>query len=61
MLNTVPFLNLAKRKINMASLLLVEDDRDLAKGQVSSLAQSDDATDVVHSGRAALAKCKKAP
>lgn len=42
----------------MTSLLLVEDDRDLAQGLASSLAQSDYATDVAHSGHAALAMCK---
>jgi DNA-binding response OmpR family regulator len=40
-------------------LLLVEDDIDLAKGLASSLAQSGYITDVVHSGRDALAACDK--
>jgi DNA-binding response OmpR family regulator len=40
-------------------LLLVEDDRELAQGLVSSLAQSDYATDVVHDGHAAISTCKK--
>lgn len=43
----------------MALVLLVEDDRDLAQGLVSSLAQSGYATDTVHSGHGALAACKK--
>lgn len=37
--------------------LLVEDDRDLAQGLSSSLAQSDYPTDVVYYGRDALAAC----
>lgn len=37
--------------------LLVEDDRDLAQGLSSSLAQSDYPTDVVYNGRDALSAC----
>jgi DNA-binding response OmpR family regulator len=43
------------------SLLLVEDDRDLAQGLASSLAQSGYATEVVHSGHAAISACQKTP
>ena len=43
----------------MSLLLLVEDDRDLARGLASSLAQSGYSTDVVHSGHAALVACRK--
>lgn len=39
-------------------LLLVEDDRELAHGLSSSLAQSDYVTEVVFDGHAALAACK---
>ncbi|MYM32405.1 response regulator [Duganella sp. CY15W] len=39
-------------------LLLVEDDRELAHGLSSSLAQSDYATDVVFDGQAAIDACK---
>lgn len=39
-------------------LLLVEDDRELAHGLSSSLAQSDYATDVVFDGLAAIDACK---
>jgi DNA-binding response OmpR family regulator len=38
-------------------LLLVEDDRELAHGLSSSLAQSDFATDIVHHGHGAIAAC----
>jgi DNA-binding response OmpR family regulator len=40
-------------------LLLVEDDREVAQGLVSSLAQSDYATDVARDGHAAISACKK--
>lgn len=43
----------------MGLLLLVEDDRDLARGLASSLAQSGYQTDVVHRGHAALEACQK--
>lgn len=43
----------------MSLLLLVEDDRDLARGLASSLAQSGYVTDVVHAGHAALNACLK--
>ena len=43
----------------MNLLLLVEDDRDLAQGLASSLAQSGYLTEVVHQGHAALEACKK--
>lgn len=43
----------------MSLLLLVEDDRDLAQGLASSLAQSGYMTDVVHQGHAALDACQK--
>jgi DNA-binding response OmpR family regulator len=43
------------------SLLLVEDDRDLAQGLVGSLAQSGYATQVVYGGHAAISACKKMP
>lgn len=43
----------------MNLILLVEDDRDLAHGLASSLAQSGYLTDVVHQGHAALEACKK--
>ena len=39
--------------------LLVEDDRDLAQGLSSSLAQSDYPTDVVYNGRDALSACRE--
>ncbi|MYM83472.1 response regulator [Duganella sp. FT50W] len=39
-------------------LLLVEDDRELAHGLSSSLAQSDYVTDVVHDGLGAIDACK---
>ena len=45
----------------MSLLLLVEDDRDLARGLASSLAQSGYSTDVVHGGHAALEACQKKP
>lgn len=38
-------------------LLIVEDDRELANGLVSVLAQAHYATDLVHGGEAALAAC----
>jgi DNA-binding response OmpR family regulator len=41
-------------------LLLVEDDRELAHGLSSSLAQSDYVTDVVFDGHAAIAACRQA-
>lgn len=41
-------------------ILLVEDDRELAHGLSSSLAQSDYATDVVFDGHAAIAACQHA-
>lgn len=40
-------------------ILLVEDDRELAHGLSSSLAQSDYATEVVFDGHAAIAACKQ--
>ncbi|MET0963777.1 MAG: response regulator transcription factor [Noviherbaspirillum sp.] len=43
----------------MSALLIVEDDRDLARGLASSLAQSGYLTDVVHGGHAALEACQK--
>jgi DNA-binding response OmpR family regulator len=43
----------------MSLLLLVEDDRDLARGLAHSLAQSGYLTDVVHGGHAALEACSK--
>jgi DNA-binding response OmpR family regulator len=42
-------------------LLIVEDDLDLANGLVHSLAQSAYATDVVHTGHAAIAACEQWP
>jgi DNA-binding response OmpR family regulator len=48
-----PCLNLAM------PILLVEDDRELAHGLRSSLAQSDYATDVAFDGAAAIAACKQ--
>lgn len=39
-------------------ILLVEDDRELAHGLSSSLAQSDYVSDVVHDGQAAVDACK---
>lgn len=41
-------------------LLLVEDDRELADGLLSALAQSGYATDIARSGRDALASCAAA-
>ena len=43
----------------MSLVLLVEDDRDLARGLASSLAQSGYRADVVHRGHAALEACQK--
>ena len=40
-------------------LLLVEDDRELAHGLSSSLAQSEYQTEIVHDGQGAIAACKK--
>lgn len=40
------------------TLLLVEDDRELAHGLSSSLAQSHYQTDIVYDGHAAIAACK---
>lgn len=57
MIRMQPCLNLALTDFTMP-LLLVEDDRELAHGLSSSLAQSDYVTDVVHDGRAAIAACK---
>jgi len=42
-------------------LLLIEDDLELANGLVNALAQSNYATDVVHTGKAAVAACATTP
>lgn len=56
MIRRHPCLNLAGIDTTMP-LLLVEDDRELAHGLSSSLAQSGYATDVVFDGQAAIAAC----
>jgi len=57
-IRSLPCLNLAKID-HIMPLLLVEDDRELALGLSSSLAQSDYDTDVVFDGQAAIAACKE--
>jgi DNA-binding response OmpR family regulator len=49
--------NLAEREV--IPVLLVEDDRELARALVSSLAQSGYAADLVHDGHSAMHACRK--
>lgn len=44
---------------NHTRVLLIEDDKDLAKGLASSLEQSSYAVEVVHDGQMAMSACKR--